>query len=131
MELIGQANFVVSRPDRWYGKFSASSVLLDSAKIGKVKNGETVAFEVQPGSHYVQCRLGFLKSGPAQIQFHQGQTTRLIIELPTLCRSVLIAIGLTSALGATLSPYSLLIWLVGGIIIARLQGKPSIRVLEG
>jgi len=127
-------SLLVSRPNQNFAKLRAYSVLLDDTRIGRIKNGETAEFSVEPGSHYVQYKMGFSKSKPLQIQVHQGETAKLVIEKdapsPLKYWSALVVLGLCAALSATLPPYSLLVWGIGAFVYSKLNGKPYIRVLE-
>lgn len=78
MQSTDQTKIIVSRPNQNYAVLCAYSLLLDGSKIGRIKNGETADFLIEPGNHNIQYKMGFSKSKPIQIQVLQGETAKLV-----------------------------------------------------
>jgi hypothetical protein len=55
-------------------------VVIDGAAMGRIRNGETVSFEVSPGSHEVQMRMDWKRSEPFRVEATNDTPTRLVVR---------------------------------------------------
>jgi hypothetical protein len=52
----------VSRDSGYADHFRAYSIVVDGKKIGKVRNGETKEFTIEPGSHSIRAKIDWCGS---------------------------------------------------------------------
>ena len=50
----GVARILIERPNKWQGMLLPWNVNIDGQNVGKIKNGTTGSFEVEPGSHVIR-----------------------------------------------------------------------------
>jgi len=53
------------------------NVLLDGAAVGRVRRGQTLMLETEPGTHHVQLTIDWAKSQPVQVELLPDQEVRL------------------------------------------------------
>ena len=60
----GVAQILIERPNNWQGMLLAWNVNIDGQNVGKVRNGTTASFDVEPGSHII--RVNAVTSRPGK-----------------------------------------------------------------
>jgi hypothetical protein len=91
MSQSDNAAIVVRRPSTW-GLFLRSIIIyIDGKRAGKVRNGQSVLFDVAPGSHAVRIRLDWMKTEPLEV--HVGPSETVTLECQTGARLVAAGLG--------------------------------------
>lgn len=52
-------------------------VLLDGAAVGRVRRGQTLVLDTEPGTHHVQLTIDWARSQPVQVELQPGQEVHL------------------------------------------------------
>ena len=68
-----EATLRITRTSQYANKLRAYSIFLDGARVGKIKDGETVTYPLSPGSHTVQARIDWCRTKPVEITVKPGQ----------------------------------------------------------
>ncbi|MER5201244.1 hypothetical protein ACWD3J_47720 [Streptomyces sp. NPDC002755] len=66
----------VNRSDR--DAFRGYAVLIDDTQVGSINRGQTLRFEVPPGTHQVQLKIDWCTSHPLTALVEEGKTVRFI-----------------------------------------------------
>ena len=115
--------------------FRSYSIYLDGEKIQKIKNGETLKINSEPGSHQIGIKLDFIKSELFKINIGDGEMKCVEITLPPAnwkSKISLTTIGVFAGLGG------MLFGAIGGglgagigaAIFGSLTGKPQLNEKE-
>jgi hypothetical protein len=63
---------VVRRADRYADQLGQYRVIVDGRDIGRVANGQTTSFKVDPGKHTIQLRIQWCASQPLEFESTPG-----------------------------------------------------------
>lgn len=108
----------ISRKWRWVDLFFAENVYVDGIKIGKVSNGQSKIFEVQPGIHKLQLKMnwsffsGFLRSRPTDFRIEEGNALRFTSDF-------------TFGAFATITGFWMFSWLFSGFKVIKIEQDNS------
>ncbi|MBK3563912.1 MULTISPECIES: hypothetical protein [unclassified Streptomyces] len=53
-------------------------VLIDDTRVGSIRRGKTVRFEVPPGEHRLQLKIAWCSSRPLTVQVVEGGTVSFV-----------------------------------------------------
>jgi hypothetical protein len=75
----GVARILIERPDKWQGMLLPWNVSIDGQNVGKIKNGTTGSFEVEPGSHIIRVNAVSSRPGkePHTVTVGDGEVVQL------------------------------------------------------
>jgi hypothetical protein len=66
-------SLTVSRDSGYTDHFRAYAVVVDGRKIGKLRNGETREFSIEPGSHTIRAKIDWCGSHTQQFTAAEGE----------------------------------------------------------
>lgn len=70
---------VLSRiPDGYRDAFCRYAVLVDDVRVGGIRRGERLRFEVPPGEHRLQLRIDWCSSPPVTVLVEPGETVDFV-----------------------------------------------------
>jgi hypothetical protein len=75
-------NLVVRRADRYADQLGQYRVIVDGREIGRVANGESTSFQVDPGKHTIQLRIQWCASPPLEFESTPGATVVVECSAP-------------------------------------------------
>ena len=56
-------------------------MFIDDKIIGRIRNGQTIEFDLEEGRHDVYVKTGWLTSKRKQVLIEEGHTTHLVLEM--------------------------------------------------
>lgn len=65
---------IVHRGSSFADKTRKYKVYCDSVKLGVVKDGEMISFDVPPGQHQIYFRIDWARSNKLVVNFSEGET---------------------------------------------------------
>ena len=69
------ATVVVARPPTvWIDRLRAYRVLVDGEERGRLRPGESVSIEVEPGAHVVQGKIDWTRSAELSLDLSDGES---------------------------------------------------------
>ncbi len=79
------ATVVLHRPSAWTDSLRAYRFVVDSEVRGRIRRGEMLSFEIQPGRHWARARIDWTGSPRLEFEAGSGETVRLEVKpLPNL-----------------------------------------------
>lgn len=67
----------VKRRSQYFAALRSVDIFVDDTKVGVVKNGESKAFELSPGTHSVYAKIDWCQSPANTVTVQAGETTTL------------------------------------------------------
>ena len=72
------AKIIVTRPGKWGSQPRNVSVFLDTKSRGFIQSGETLEFEISPGSHELFAKRYCHYSPAMEVDLREGETARFV-----------------------------------------------------
>ncbi len=67
----------LTRTSEWKNRFRAFAVFIDGAKVGKIRNGQSVTFPIDPGDHELFVKIDWCVSNAVGLSVPKGVTVEL------------------------------------------------------
>lgn len=64
----------LTRTSEWKNRFRAFTVFINGAKIGKIRNGQTITFPINPGDHELFVKIDWCESNAVVVSVPDGVT---------------------------------------------------------
>lgn len=80
MSEVDTGNIEVFREPSPIGRVRTYRILADGAKVGVIKNGETVLIKLPKGMHDILVKLDWTKSNPVTVNIAPAQNIKLTIN---------------------------------------------------
>jgi len=77
IEDAGVAHVVIERAKRFGDLFRAYEIFLDDELVGEIRHGETIGFDIVPGSYLIHTQIDWCRSQRIAIEVGDGETVRL------------------------------------------------------
>ncbi len=78
---MGQpATVVLHRPAAWADRLRAYRFVVDGEARGRIRLGEALSFEIQPGRHWAQARIDWTGSPQLEFAAASSETVRLEVK---------------------------------------------------
>ena len=71
---------ILNRESEWMNKARGIKFFLDDVELGKVADGSSAEYLVEPGIHTMQCKIDWCSSGELKLQLNEGETKFLKIR---------------------------------------------------
>ncbi len=65
---------IISRKSEWINRARGFKCLLDGKEMGKIANGGSEEYLVEPGVHTIQCTIDWCSSPELTIELKEGET---------------------------------------------------------
>jgi hypothetical protein len=73
IEKDDKSKIIIKRESQYVNCLRKYSIYIDGKLVGKIKNGECMDFDVEPGSHIVYARLDWSRSKKIVIELNAGE----------------------------------------------------------
>ena len=67
----------LTRTSEWKNYFRAIAVYIDRVRVGKIRNGQTITFPIDPGEHELFVKIDWCESNAIGLQVQEGVTVEL------------------------------------------------------
>jgi hypothetical protein len=64
-------------PRDWTERFRSYRILLDGARVGSIKRGQTVLLKTEAGQHTLQVAIDWGRSQPVEVSLGPGEELRM------------------------------------------------------
>lgn len=85
------AVLTIERKTEFINGFRTFQVFIDGKHVGKVANGSSVHFELEPGTHTVAAKVDWCKSHPTEVTLGAGEEVTLHVGAYSGLQSMLLA----------------------------------------
>ena len=70
----------IQRSSEYANRLRAIKLFLDGKEIGKIKNAESLDFEVAPGTHILQAKVDWCSSNPVSFHVNGNETKKFYMD---------------------------------------------------
>jgi len=64
---------IISRKSEWVNRRRSYKVFIDGKEVGKLDNGGSEEFLIEPGLHKVQCKINWCSSPELELEVKEGE----------------------------------------------------------
>ena len=75
-----RSKIILTRKTEWLNRLRGYRFFIDGNESGKIKNGSTEEFVIDPGTHKVQCKLNWCVSREFEVSVQPGETSYLLVK---------------------------------------------------
>ncbi|HTQ26475.1 MAG TPA: hypothetical protein VMI35_00030 [Puia sp.] len=75
-----KTKIILSRPSQWMNRARSYSVFIDGSEVGKIRNGSSEEFLVNPGQHEVYCKLAWYSSPVFALTVEPGRVEYIRVK---------------------------------------------------
>jgi hypothetical protein len=75
-----QATIIIRRSSEWMNRARSFKVLIDGNETGRIANGGTEEYRVEPGKHKVYCKIDWCSSREYEMELKEGESVRLFVR---------------------------------------------------
>ena len=65
---------IISRKSEWINRARGFKLFLDGKEMGKIANGVSEEYAVDPGVHTIQCKIDWCSSPELHVEVKEGET---------------------------------------------------------
>jgi hypothetical protein len=65
---------IISRKSEWINRARGFKLFLDGNEMGKIANGGSEEYVVEPGVHSIQCKIDWCSSPELTVELKEGET---------------------------------------------------------
>jgi hypothetical protein len=74
MDINSNPKIIISRTSQYTNNLRSYKVFIDSKEVGKIKDGERLTLEVEPGNHSIYLKIDLDKSDEIMFDIKQNET---------------------------------------------------------
>ncbi|MBI1341357.1 MAG: hypothetical protein GC171_00335 [Terrimonas sp.] len=75
-----QARIILNRKSEWVNNSRAYQFLIDGNVMSRVRNGESLEFQVEPGLHQFSCKAGWCGSEVIEMDIRENEIAYLVVS---------------------------------------------------
>lgn len=74
------SKLILTRKGEWINRRQRFKVFINNKEAGLIKNGDTQEYELEPGTHTLQCKINWTSSPVHTVEIKQGINTFLSVS---------------------------------------------------
>ena len=71
---------IINRASEYSNKVRNIKILLDGTEIGKIKDGESKTFPIQPGKHQLKAKIDWCSSNEITLNILEGKVKKISLN---------------------------------------------------